>query len=136
GGAATAIAPSPWLLGFSLFFFLSLAFVKRYAELRMLDSDQTSLRGRGYYADDLSLITINGTVSGYIAVLVAALYINGDRVTGIYRHPEILWLICPLLLYWISRIWMLAHRGELHDDPVLFAIRDRTSWRLGVLGAL
>ena len=75
-------------------------------------------------------------MSGYISVLVAALYINSDRVVGLYRHPEVLWLICPLLLYWISRIWMLAHRGQLHDDPVLFAIKDRESWVVGALVAL
>jgi 4-hydroxybenzoate polyprenyltransferase len=136
GGVATYVVPSPWLLGFSLFFFLSLAFVKRYAELRPLGNSESSLKVRGYYAGDLDLITINGTVSGYCAVLVAALYINGDSASGIYLYPEILWLVCPLLLYWISRIWMLAHRGELHEDPVLFAIRDRTSWIVAVLLAL
>ena len=133
GGAATYILPSPWILGFSLFFFLSLAFVKRYSELRPLGASASSLKVRGYYAGDLDLITINGTVSGYCAVLVAALYINGDSASGIYRHPELLWMVCPLLLYWISRIWMLAHRGELDEDPVLFAIRDRASWIVAAL---
>jgi len=133
GGAATAVVPSPWILGFSLFFFLSLAFVKRYAELRPFAVNESSLQVRGYYAGDLDLITINGTVSGYLAVLVAALYINGDHAAGIYASPALLWLVCPLLLYWISRMWMLAHRGELHEDPVFFAIRDRTSWIVGGL---
>ena len=131
GGAATYVEPSPWLLGFSLFFFLSLAFVKRYAELYALQKDRSSLQVRGYYPADLELITVNGTVSGYLSVLVAALYINGDRASGIYRHPELLWLVCPLLLYWVSRIWMLAHRGEVNDDPLLFAIKDRTSYVVG-----
>jgi 4-hydroxybenzoate polyprenyltransferase len=131
GGAATDIVPSPWLLGFSLFFFLSLAFVKRYSELYVLRRDRSSLKVRGYYPADLEMITMNGTVSGYLAVLVAALYINGDRASGIYHHPELLWLICPLLLYWISRIWMLAHRGQLDDDPLLFAIRDPASYAVG-----
>jgi 4-hydroxybenzoate polyprenyltransferase len=133
GGAATYVVPSPWLLGFSLFLFLSLAFVKRFAELRALAANQSSLKVRGYFASDLDLITINGTVSGYCAVLVAALYINSDGVTRIYRHPELLWFVCPLLLYWISRMWMLAHRGDLHEDPVLFATHDATSWIVGIL---
>jgi 4-hydroxybenzoate polyprenyltransferase len=136
GGTATYIMPSPWILGFSLFFFLSLAFTKRYAELDAMRGQAPALKIRGYFADDLELITINGTVSGYLSVLVAALYINGDHAAGIYRHPEVLWLICPLLLYWISRMWMLAHRGELHEDPVLFATRDRTSWVVGALVAV
>jgi 4-hydroxybenzoate polyprenyltransferase len=136
GAAATRVWPSPWILGFSLFFFLSLAFVKRYAELYAIGQEQPALKVRGYYSSDLELIATNGTVSGYLSVLVAALYINSDRVVGLYHHPEMLWLICPLLLYWISRIWMLAHRGQLHDDPVLFAIKDRESWVVGALVAL
>ncbi|MCC6763043.1 MAG: UbiA family prenyltransferase [Deltaproteobacteria bacterium] len=133
GAAATHVWPSPWILGFSLFFFLSLAFVKRYAELYVLRGEPPELRVRGYYPTDLQLVAVNGAVSGYIAVLVAALYINSDRVVGVYARPELLWLICPLLLYWISRIWMLAFRGQLHDDPVLFAITDRESWIVGSL---
>lgn len=136
GGAATYILPSPWILGFSLFFFLSLAFVKRFTELRAIATSEPELKVRGYSGHDLELITINGSVSGYLSVLVAALYINGDHAVGIYKYPAFLWLICPLLLYWISRMWMLAHRGELSDDPVLFAIRDRTSWIVYALIAL
>jgi 4-hydroxybenzoate polyprenyltransferase len=135
GGAATYVEPSPWILGFSLFFFLSLAFVKRYAELDAMRQQAPALKIRGYFSSDLELITMNGTVSGYCSVLVAALYINGDHAAGIYRHPATLWLVCPLLLYWISRVWMLAHRGELHEDPVLFAIHDRTSWIVGLARA-
>lgn len=136
GGAATYVVPSPWILGFSLFFFVSLAFVKRYAELYALRRRESSLTTRGYHPDDLELITVFGVASGYMAVLVAALYINGDYAVGIYRHPAILWCVCPVLLYWVSRIWMLAHRGDMHEDPVLFAIRDRTSWLLGLALAL
>ncbi len=128
GGAATNVLPSTWILGFSIFFFLSLAFVKRYAELYAIGQSEPALKVRGYFPGDLDLITINGTASGYMSVLVAALYINGDHAGGIYRYPSLLWLICPLLLYWISRMWMLAHRGQLHEDPVLFSIRDRASW--------
>lgn len=136
GAAATHVRPSSWILGFSLFFFLSLAFVKRYTELYTLRDAPPELRVRGYHPTDLQLVAINGAVSGYIAVLVAALYINSDRVVGLYDRPELLWLICPLLLYWISRVWMLAFRGQLHDDPVLFAIRDRESWIVGALIAV
>ncbi len=136
GAAATRVWPSPWLLGFSLFFFLSLAFVKRYSELYAMRQQQETLKVRGYYPADLELIATNGAISGYISVLVAALYINSDRVVGLYLHPELLWLICPLLLYWISRIWLLAHRGQLHDDPVLFAIKDRASYVVGALIAV
>ena len=133
GGAATGIVPSPWLLGFSLFFFLSLAFVKRFSELHAvrLQQQPDGLKVRGYYHSDLELIATNGAVSGYISVLVAALYINSDRVVGLYAHPEALWLICPMLLYWISRVWLLAHRGEMKDDPVLFAIKDPVSYGVG-----
>ena len=136
GGAATYVMPSPWILAFSLFFFVSLAFVKRYAELYALRRRESSLKTRGYYPSDLELITIFGVASAYMSVLVAALYINGDYAVGIYRHPAVLWLICPLLLYWVSRMWMLAHRGEMHEDPVLFAVRDATSWLLGAVLAL
>lgn len=136
GAAATHVWPSPWILGFSLFFFLSLAFVKRYAELYAMRGEPADVRVRGYFPGDLELVAINGAVSGYISVLVAALYINSDRVVGLYLHPELLWLICPLLLYWISRMWMLAFRGQLHDDPVLFAIKDRESWIVGALIAV
>lgn len=134
GAAATRVSPSPWILGFSLFFFLSLAFVKRYSELHALrQRDQGALKVRGYYPTDLELIATEGTASGYISVLVAALYINSDRVTQIYSQPLFLWMVCPLLLYWISRIWLLARRGQLHDDPVLFAVRDRVSYLVGAL---
>jgi 4-hydroxybenzoate polyprenyltransferase len=133
GGAATRVWPSPWLLGFSLFFFLSLAFAKRYSELYALRREQRDLQTRGYYPADLELIATQGAASGYLSVLVAALYINSDRVVGLYQRPELLWLICPLLLYWISRVWLLAHRGHLDDDPVLFAIRDRNSYAVGGL---
>src|SRR6185369_9799030 len=106
-------------------FFLSLAFVKRYSELHAHRAADESLRIRGYYPGDLEQIASLGATSGYISVLVAALYINTDRVAALYREPELLWLVCPLLLYWISRVWLLAHRGEMHDDPVVFAVTDR-----------
>jgi len=137
GSAATGIQASPWLLAFALFLFFSLAMVKRYSELDSLsqigDGHQTT---RGYLASDREQVASFGSASGYIAVLVLALYINSDAVVPLYRQPVLLWLICPLLLYWISRVWLLAHRGEMHEDPVVFAIRDRVSYAVGAAVAL
>jgi 4-hydroxybenzoate polyprenyltransferase len=127
GAAATRIEPSFWLLAFSVFMFLSLGFVKRYTELR--DAVQTGVlaQGRGYAESDLPLLLNLGTASGYCTVVVMALYINSPDSEALYHHHKPLWLICPLLLYWISRIWLLATRGRMHDDPVVFALRDRVS---------
>lgn len=130
GGAATGIAISFWLLAFSVFLFFSLALVKRYAELLTFDPDEngTRIAGRGYRGDDRWTLLGLGLCSGLMAVLVLALYIHSDKVTAMYESPELLWLLCPVLLYWISRTWLLAGRGELMDDPLLFAVRDRASY--------
>jgi 4-hydroxybenzoate polyprenyltransferase len=137
GSAATGVPPSPWLLAFSLFFFFSLALVKRFSELDALyDNAGGAAATRGYYASDRDQIASLGSASGYIAVLVLALYINSEAVVGLYRAPAVLWLICPLLLYWISRIWLLVHRGHIHEDPVVFAIRDRVSYVVGACVAI
>lgn len=134
GGAAVGLAASFWLLAFSLFLFLSLAFVKRYSELKlMLEQGQDEAHGRGYRTDDLELIQMLGIVAGFSAVLVMALYINGETVVRLYRHPEVMWLTVPILLYWISRMWVKAHRGDMHDDPVLYAVQDRVSLACGAL---
>jgi 4-hydroxybenzoate polyprenyltransferase len=136
GAAATGIQPSFWLLAFSMFIFLSLALVKRCSELSVvLKSGKEQASGRGYRVDDLSLLESLGTASGYMAVLVLALYINSADVTRLYSQPRWLWLLCPLLLYWISHIWIKTHRGEMHDDPVIFAVQDKPSWLILVLGA-
>lgn len=128
GGAATAITPSFWLLAFSMFLFLSLALAKRYAELNSLPhSGVNAVPGRGYCGDDTEALGQFGTASGYMAVLVLAMYVDSSAVVSLYRHPEIIWLLCPILLYLIMRIWLLARRGELHEDPVLFLIEDRLS---------
>jgi 4-hydroxybenzoate polyprenyltransferase len=128
GAAATHIEPSFWLLAFSVFLFLSLGFVKRYAELYdARKADELVGQGRGYGADDLSLIMSLGTASGYCGVVVIALYINSADAIAMYHHHKTMWLICPLMLFWISRVWMLTARGHMHDDPVVFALRDRTS---------
>lgn len=137
GFAASRIEFSAWLLAFSLFFFLNLAFVKRYTELNgLLDREEQNSKTRDYYAGDLQLIEILGAGSGYISVLVFALYTNSERVTPLYATPVLLWLICPLQLYWIGRVWLLAHRGEMHDDPVVFAMTDRVSYVVGIAAAM
>ena len=128
GGAAVYVSVSFWLLAFSVFIFLSLAFVKRYAELltKVKEGDQY-LHGRGYTISDASIIQILGIVSGYSSILVLALYLQGGIVTALYIQPIIIWLVVPLLLFWISWVWLKAHRGEMHDDPILFAIKDKAS---------
>jgi 4-hydroxybenzoate polyprenyltransferase len=129
GGAATDVALSPWLLAFSMFFFLSLAFVKRYTELAALDDrGQDAARGRAYLVIDLDLIRTLGPTSGYMAVLVFALYINSPEAQALYPRANVLWLICPLLLYWITRLWFIAQRKSMHHDPVVFALADRASY--------
>lgn len=127
GGAATGIALSFWLLAFSMFIFLSLGIVKRYAELDGIKTSGGKAAGRGYQAEDLPIIRNLGVSSGYCAVLVLSLYINSPESQGVYTHPYWLWLLCPLMLFWISRVWMLTHRGEMDDDPIVFALKDKAS---------
>jgi 4-hydroxybenzoate polyprenyltransferase len=132
GGAAEGIVISSWLMAFSVFFFLSLAFVKRYTEIDAM-AEEGHLEGRGYRTSDLDLIRSMGPTSGYMSVVVLCLYINSREVTELYGHPEGLWLLCPVLLYWVSRIWFIASRRELDSDPVLFAVRDRISYLAGAV---
>jgi 4-hydroxybenzoate polyprenyltransferase len=128
GAAAIKAPPTFWLLAFSMFFFLSLAMVKRYTELIALQrAGSVETKGRGYDVGDIPLIQALGGASGYLAVLVLAMYINSPASEVLYRDPHWLWALCPILLYWISRTWALAHRGVMHDDPVVFAVMDRTS---------
>lgn len=137
GAAAIAQPLSFWLLAFSMFIFLSLAMLKRYTELRMLQANGwNNAEGRGYRVDDLGLIQSLGAASGYLSVLVLALYINSTASEVLYHRPEVLWLLCPLLLYWISRMWVVAHRGQMHDDPVIYAMVDRVSRVVLVLCAV
>lgn len=136
GHVATGVEFSSWLLAFSMFIFLSLALVKRFQELRLRPATAGRVSGRGYLAADLNLLTPLGAASGYISVLVLALYVNSDKVRLLYSHPTLLLLICPLMLYWISRVWLVAHRGEMRDDPVAFALRDRASYVVGLLALL
>jgi 4-hydroxybenzoate polyprenyltransferase len=133
GSAATGTPISHWLAGMSIFLFLSLAVVKRFAELENLRLSGAPLKnGRGYLISDTEQLRAFGTASGYAAVVIFAIYISGRDVTALYRHPSTLWLIVPLILLWISRIWLLASRGELNEDPVVFALTDRLSLLIGV----
>ena len=133
GGAAVSLWPSFWLLAFSLFLFLSLALIKRYAELDGLRArGQLTSAGRGWHVDDLPLVGGLGAAAGIAAVLVLALYIDSETARRLYQVPEALWLLTPLVLYWVSHLWFKSHRGEMHDDPVVFALRDRVSLGLGV----
>lgn len=128
GGTATGIPLSVWLLAFSIFFFLALAAVKRQAELvDTIGRGKQDISGRGYGADDLPVISMMAISAGYVSVLVMALYVNSVNVMDLYTAPAFLWGICFVLLYWISRVVMIAHRGGMHDDPVVFAVRDPTS---------
>lgn len=134
GNAAAAIPLSSWLLAFSMFLFLSLALVKRYAELR-ITQDQSGLKkaGRGYQAEDIEALSQLGMASGCTCALIMALYVDSAAVKELYRHPEIIWLICPVILYQMARIWFLARRGQMPDDPLVFMIHDWRSQLMGVL---
>jgi 4-hydroxybenzoate polyprenyltransferase len=132
GGAATASPISTWMASFSVFFFLSLAIVKRFAELGNLrERGKVPANGRGYILNDLEQLRAFGTTSATAAVVVFTQYISHGEVVALYKHSNRLWLIVPLMLLWLFRVWLLASRGELDEDPVIFAIRDRTSWLLG-----
>lgn len=120
---------SVWLISFSVFFFLSLAFVKRYNELYFAkQTNKTTIHNRGYLVSDLNHLSQFGIVSGYLSTLIFALYLNSDTVRALYKEPNFLWPICIILLFWITRIWTLAMRGKVHEDPVLFALKDKVSF--------
>ena len=128
GAAASMIAPSMWLLALSMFIFLSLAMVKRCAELRAKRAaGKENSATRGYQAGDLEVLEVMGSASGYIAVLVMALYASSQKVVMHFDDPRFVWLICPILLYWVSRVWLLTHRGQMDQDPIIFATKDRPS---------
>jgi len=136
GSAATQTPISHWLAGFSMFLFLSLAIVKRFAELENLRaSGATPKNSRGYMLADLDQLRSFGTASAYAAVVVFAIYISGLDVMKLYRHPRLLWLIVPLMILWLNRVWLLASRGQLDEDPVAFALTDRMSQLIGAAAA-
>ena len=137
GGAATKVALSPWLAAFSIFLFLSLAMVKRFSELQNIRAQGNSLsNGRGYLLADIEQVRSFGTASAYASVVVFAFYIYGSAATGLYRHASRMWLMTPLMILWLSRVWLLASRGELDEDPVIFAVTDRMSLIIGAAIAL
>ncbi len=137
GGVAIGVTLSFWLLAFSMFLFLSLALVKRYSELwGLVDRGKSQIVGRGYRAGDLDTLSQLGGAAGYMAVLVLALYINSDMVVELYGEPRVIWFLCPLVLYLVSRIWLLARRGEVDEDPVVFVARDPHSRVIAVVGAI
>jgi 4-hydroxybenzoate polyprenyltransferase len=133
GSAATRDPVSPWLAAFSIFLFLSLAMVKRFSELQNLHARGVNpTNGRGYLLSDLDQLRSFGTSSAYASIVIFALYINGHDVVALYHHPNRMWLITPLLILWVSRVWLLASRGLLNEDPVVFALSDRMSLLLGL----
>jgi 4-hydroxybenzoate polyprenyltransferase/phosphoserine phosphatase len=128
GAAAIAVTSSEWLLAFSMLIFVSLALIKRYSELAgRLDANMPDPSNRNYRKVDLDIVAAMAAAAGFNAVTVFTLYISSETVLQLYRHPQILWLICPILMYWIGRILMLAHRRMVDDDPILFAVKDRIS---------
>jgi len=136
GGLATGIAVSFWLLALSIFLFVSLAFLKRYAEMQALANASRDVSpGRDYHTNDIPILLCIGISSGNISVLVLALYINTPAGASLYSHPEYLWGLCICLLYWVNRLWFIAHRGRMDADPLLFAVRDRISHLVGVIAA-
>ncbi len=137
GSAALAIWPSSWLLAFSTFLFLSLALVKRYAELGIMRRvNGETAQVRGYRVIDMELLASLGGGSGYVAVLVLAIYISSGAAGASYTRHMLMWLLCPLLLYWISYVWLTAHRGGMNDDPLVFTVRDRASHIVFLLSAI
>jgi 4-hydroxybenzoate polyprenyltransferase/phosphoserine phosphatase len=138
GAAATAITVSEWLLGFSMFMFISLALIKRYVELTSrIDKNLAEPINRNYRKSDLDIVAALAAAAGFNAVTVFALYISSDAVRPLYQHSKLLWLICPILMYWLGRALIMAHRRLLDDDPIVFALRDRNSFlAVGLIGLI
>lgn len=135
GATAVNLPVTFWLLGFSVFLFLSLAFVKRYTEL-LFQTEDSKVGGRGYFKADIPIVQMLGIASGYAAVIVLAFYINSDAVIQLYQTREFVWGAVPIMLFWINWVWIRAHRGLVHDDPLIFAIKDKVSLFMGALFAL
>lgn len=134
GAYAVDVPISYWLLAFSMFIFYSIAIVKRYTELIvMLEENKTYIKGRGYSIADMSLLRNIGTTSGFVSVLVFILYVNSEEIRVLYKNPEFLWPVAICILIWISRIWFIAHRGLMHDDPVVFMSKDKISYFIALI---
>jgi 4-hydroxybenzoate polyprenyltransferase len=137
GGLAIGVWLSFWTLAFSLFFFFSLALAKRYSELwNRAGHAGAGLHRRAYVSADMTQLNMLGAASGVVSICIVGLYIDGPEVRQLYHHPSILWILCPLLLWWCGRLWILAGRGEVNEDPVAFALHDSCSYVIGVLMAL
>ncbi|WP_191487447.1 UbiA family prenyltransferase [Pseudomonas sp. FEN] len=138
GSVVFGLELTVWILAFSMFMFLSLALVKRYSELSVALSkgNEGAISGRDYFTVDLEMLSSMGTASGYLSVLVLVLYIHDGGTLSLYSHPQFIWLACPLLLFWITRIWILTHRGLMNEDPVVFALHDYISLAVGGLFCL
>ena len=136
GAAATGVDLSFWLLAFSIFFFLSLALVKRYVELdELAEESDAQLKGRSYVGCDKDMIGQAGIASAFSAAMVLALYVDSNEVASMYPQPALLWPLCPLILYMLIRIWILARRSQMHEDPVVFIMRDWRSQFTAIAGA-
>jgi 4-hydroxybenzoate polyprenyltransferase len=136
GGAATGIAISPWTLAFCMFVFYSLALVKRYGELRALSNTQTAPARRAYRKEDLPVVATLGASSGLLSVVIFSIYISSPDVRLHYCSPGWLWLICPVILFWFGRLWILANRGTIAEDPMLFSLKDPVTYLMGGCVAL
>jgi 4-hydroxybenzoate polyprenyltransferase len=138
GAVAISVPMSEWLLAFSMFIFAALALIKRYVELAArIDKDLSEPTNRNYRKSDLQIVSALAASAGFNAVTVFALYISSDAVRPYYQHPKALWLICPILMYWLARALMMAHRRLMDDDPIIFALRDRNSYfALGLIGLI
>ncbi|MEO1137360.1 MAG: hypothetical protein AAFW68_12270, partial [Pseudomonadota bacterium] len=119
-----------------VFFFLGLALVKRYTEIsQKTQQTEGKISGRGYYGGDREIVSVLGVVASYTSILILALYITSPDVAVLYDEPRVLWVICLVMIYWLGRIWALAHRGHMPDDPIVFALRDRISLLCGLICA-
>lgn len=135
GAFVVDVEISEWLLAFAMFFFLSLALAKRFSELyNIKEENRLKVAGRGYLASDLNIMAMLGSSSGYLSVLVLALYVSSGHVSGLYHNPQWIWLMCPIILTWVTRLWLVTHRGLMDEDPIYFAIKDLFSY--GTLIAL
>lgn len=131
GTFAIGVSLSFWLISLSLFLFTGLAFIKRYSELLPLKGDiNREVKGRGYISEDLTMVASMGISASYCSVLVAALYVQDAHTAILYRTPQIIWLVCPILLYWVSYMWLMTIRGRLHEDPIAYALKDGTSFAI------
>jgi 4-hydroxybenzoate polyprenyltransferase len=132
GGIATRVEVSDWLLALCAFLFVSLAMLKRYSDLRLIGAAGESPAGRGYTVADADLLRGFGIASGTMSILVFALYLTSPKVTQFYSSPRMLWFICPLMMYWLMHMWLLAHRGTVTNDPIIVAVKEPASWIVAI----